>query len=194
MNASIKLEASKFPKAIADLVHSNQFLKMFAIISSGISALSLLAMFVMVYRAPVLITLSQSAEVMNQTVPPKVEDEVKAAVTRYLDQRYRWEPTNVSEHLKNAEVFVGSAAINAYEKAAMNVVKFSVDKQVTQKIFPEQVSINIEGKKAIVTGTRVTAIQGIRAAGDLKIELSLEYGPRTKQNPWGVFIVKENEM
>ena len=194
MNTSVKLETPKFPNAISDLIHSNQFLKMFAIVSSGISTLSIFAMLVMVFKAPVVITLTESAELIDQRSLPKAEDEVKAAVTRYIDQRYRWEPTNVSEHLKNAEAFVGSAAINAYEKAAANVVKFSVDKQVTQKIFPEQVSVNIEGKKALITGTRVTAIQGIRAAGDLKIELILEYGSRTKQNPWGVFIIKENEM
>jgi hypothetical protein len=194
MNASVKLETPKFPKAISDLIHSNQFLKMFAIVASGISTLSMTALLAMVYRAPVIITLSQSAEVLNQVAPPKPEDDLKMAVRRYLDQRYNWDPATVNDHLKNAEAFVGSAALSAYEKAAVNVAKFSVDKQVTQRIFPDQPVVNIESKKAMVTGTRVTAVQGIRAAGDLKLELTLEYGPRTKQNPWGVYIVKENEM
>jgi hypothetical protein len=31
------------------------------------------------------------------------------------------------------------------------------------------------------------------AAGPLKVELTFENGDRTKENPWGVYFVKEKE-
>jgi hypothetical protein len=39
----------------------------------------------------------------------------------------------------------------------------------------------------------VTSIQGLKAAGNLKLELTFESGSRTEGNPWGLYISKERE-
>jgi hypothetical protein len=46
---------------------------------------------------------------------------------------------------------------------------------------------------ALITGDRVTSIQGLKAAGNLKLQLTFESGQRTKENPWGIYITKEKE-
>jgi hypothetical protein len=194
MNTPIKLEVAKLPKALADLVHSNQFLKIFSICSSGITTIALALAFASFMRPPVVLAFAPSAQVLSQVDLPKAEEEIRSAVARYLDLRYKWDPTNVREHLKAAEIFVGPSALTAFQAAAANVTKFSQDKNVSQKIFPDQVGISVEAKRAIISGDRLTTIQGIKAAGELKLELTFEFGSRTKQNPWGVYITKEKEQ
>lgn len=46
----------------------------------------------------------------------------------------------------------------------------------------------------MIVGDRITSIQSLKAAGDLKLELGFESGPRTFVNPWWVFISKEKEF
>jgi hypothetical protein len=193
MTSNIKLETSKFPKMISDLVHSNQFLKIFAIISSGITVISLLTVFVSLTRPPVILTLTPSAQVLDSAQLPNPEDEVRAAILRYIELRYKWDPTNVKTQLKLAEAFIGSNSLRAFDSAAVNVVKFSVEKQVSQKVFPGKPVVKLETKKAEVLGDRISVVQGLHAAGNLKLELGFEYGPRTQQNPWGIYVTKEVE-
>lgn len=193
MNTTIKLETAKFPKAISSLVHSNQFLKIFSIFSSGLTALSLAVVLVALTRPPLILTLSPTAQTLDLGQPPKLEDEVKAAVLKYVELRYKWDPSNVKDHLKAAEAFISPNALTAYQGAANNVARFSQDKQVAQRVYPETVVPNLESRKIVVMGDRITAIQGIRATGVLKLELSFEIGQRSRLNPWGIYVTKELE-
>ena len=100
MNTKIKLEAAKLPKALSDLIHSNQFLKLFSIFSVAVSALSLILNLTMMNRAPVILTLAADAKQLEQRDIPKPEDEIKAAIKRYIELRYKWEPNSVKDKLK----------------------------------------------------------------------------------------------
>jgi hypothetical protein len=40
----------------------------------------------------------------------------------------------------------------------------------------------------------VAAIQGLKAAGNLRLELSFEGGTRTKENPWGLYVSKNEKI
>ena len=71
--------------------------------------------------------------------------------------------------------------------------KFSLEKQVSQRIYVSSIKVNLENSSAIITGDRITAIQGMKAAGDLKLQLNFENGARTIDNPWGIYITKERE-
>lgn len=193
MNTKIKLEAAKLPKALSDLIHSNQFLKLFSIFSVAVSALSLIFNLTMMSRAPLVLTLAADAKSLEQREMPKPEDEIKTAIKRYIELRYKWEPSSVKDRLKLAETFIAPQSLAAYQLATTNVSKFSIDRQVMQRVYADKVEVNLEKKTVAIFGDRVTAIQGLKAAGDLKLELSFDSGPRTRLNPWGVYVVKERE-
>jgi hypothetical protein len=55
------------------------------------------------------------------------------------------------------------------------------------------VSVDLESHKVRITGDRLTSVQGLKAAGDLTLELEYQGGDRSKENPWGIFITKEKE-
>lgn len=189
----IKLKSSELPKKVGELVHSNQFLKLFSLSGLGLLGLLLIAVIIMATKEPTVITLNVDGANLEKTTLPKVEDQIREGIKRYLEKRYQWEPKNVITKLKESEQFITPKAMRAFQSAVANVAKFSVDKVVSQRVYPTEIKVDLKSQTALITGDRVTSIQGLKAAGNLKLELTFEYGPRTKENPWGLYISKERE-
>lgn len=188
-----KLQIARLPKALGELAHSNQFLKISALAAYCLCFLMVALSFYQAARAPIILPLSTLAVPFDEARPPKAEDEISQAMKAYIERRYRWEPKTVTQNLQAAAVFIPPASQKAYREATANVAKFAIEKGVLQRAYVNEVAVNLEKKTARITGDRVTAIQGLKAAGDLKLELSFESGPRTRENPWGIYITKEKE-
>jgi hypothetical protein len=193
MNKIIQLKNTRLPRMIGDLTHSNQFLKLFALISIGITAIVVIALAIIVTKPPIILTLAPSGIILEKTELPSPENEIKFAVKTYLENRYNWEPNSVAAKLKLTEGFILPPSIKAFQTSIANIIHFSSEKQVSQKIYPNDFKINLNQKTVLITGDRVTAIQGMKAVGNLRLELSFESGTRTKENPWGIYITKERE-
>jgi hypothetical protein len=114
-------------------------------------------------------------------------------MTHYIDLRYKWTPKEIKTQLNTAKAFILPKNLKAFETASVNLTKFAIEKGVTQRIFPETISVSIPNKTVRVLGDRITSIQGLKAAADLKLEFTIESGERTKENPWGIYITKERE-
>lgn len=193
MENKIKLQLASLPKALGELAHSNQFLKISAIVAYCLCFLMIVLSFYQAARAPIVLPLTPMAIPFDEAKAPRPEDEITQAVKAYTDRRYKWEPKTVTQNLQAAAVFIPPSSQKAYQAATANVAKFAIEKGVLQRAYVNEVAVNLEKKTAKVTGDRVTAIQGLKAAGDLKLELSFESGPRTRENPWGIYITKERE-
>jgi hypothetical protein len=189
----IGLKNAQLPKMIGQLMHSNQFLKVFSISSLVLVFMVLGIILVMATKEPMVITLGPDGKAIERSVLPKAEDQIREGIKRYLEKRYQWEPENVIQKLKESEKFITPQALKAFQGAIANVAKFSTEKLVSQRIYPNSIEVNLAKNTAFITGDRVTSIQGLKAAGNLKLELTYESGPRTEGNPWGLFISKERE-
>lgn len=189
-----RLQNARFPKLVGDLMHSNQFLKMFSFYALILAMVTGLALIFAVTKDPIVLTLNTKAEIVTEGEAPKAEDQVKEAVNAYLRMRYRWKPENVSAKLKASEAFILPVTLKAFQESVAKVTRFSTEKIVTQTIYPEEMKVDLQQKTVSVLGDRVTSIQGMKAAGDLKLEISFDSGPRTKQNPWGIYVIKEKEQ
>ena len=190
----IKSEQPRLPHLLGGLAHANQYLKAFSVATMAMAALSLGIVLVLVSRPPMVLTLTPSGVPLKSTALPAPEDEINVGVREYLGSRYQWEPGNVREHLGAAQAFILPANLKAYQSAVVNIARFALEKQVSQRVYPEKLEISIEKKTVQITGDRITTAQGLKAAGVLRLELSFESGPRTKENPWGIYITKEKEM
>ncbi len=193
MKKIVILQQTKLPKMLGDLVHSNQFLKFFSVMSFALAFVSTVSLFVFTTKEPLLITLNSEGQILERSEAPHVHDQIQEAIKVYLNKRYQWGPENVVKRLKESESFIMPNTLKAFQGAISNVAKFSVEKIVSQRVYPEKIDIDLKKKTAFITGDRVTTIQGLKAAGDLKLELSFEPGPRTESNPWGLYISKERE-
>ena len=190
---TIGLKNSQLPKMVGELLHSNQFLKVFALSALALVFMGLGVSLVMAMKEPMVITLGPDGKSLERTNQPKAEDQVREGIKGYLEKRYQWEPENVTKKLKESEQFITPQALKAFQVAVANVAKFSTEKLVSQKVYPEKIEIDLKKQTALITGDRVTTIQGLKAAGNLKLELTFESGPRTQENPWGLYISKERE-
>lgn len=193
-NMPTKLKLPKLPKTLGELAHSNQFLKISVLVSYGFSILMVALALILGRRAPLVLAFTPDAALYDLTVMPKPEDEIIQAVKAYVEHRYKWEPKTVNTNLHQSEAFILPQSRKAFEAATAEVIKFSMEKNVLQRAYPIQILVDLDKKVALVVGDRVTAIQGLKAAGDLRLELSFDSGPRTKENPWGIYIVKEREQ
>lgn len=190
---TMNLKMPSLPKMMAELMHSNQFLKVFVFAELVLAFILTVAVFVLATKEPMVITLGDDGKTIGRAVLPKAEDQVREGIKRYLEKRYQWEPESVIKKLKESEEFITPQALKAFQGAVGNVAKFSKDKIVSQKVYPEKIEIDLNKGTALITGDRVTSIQGLKAAGNLKLELTFESGPRTQNNPWGLYISKERE-
>ncbi|MBX3022788.1 MAG: hypothetical protein KF799_14030 [Bdellovibrionales bacterium] len=194
MNAiKVKFKAGAFPKMLADLSHSNQFLKMFAIGGLALSLVLSILVFVAFARKPVVIAMTTSAEVLSYVDLPNPESEVRQAIRAYIERRYNWTSQSVDQQLEKSRTFVGAAAMKNFLQGTANVKRFSKEKVVTQRAYASNYTVDLKRGSVLVTGDRITEIQGMRAAGALNLELGFQSGPRTAENPWGIYIVKETE-
>ena len=190
---SIRFKNSMYPKMIGQLLHSNQFLKMFSISALVLVFMVLGVILVMATEEPIVITLGPHGKAIERVTLPKAEDQIQEGIKRYLEKRYQWEPENVVKKLMESEEFITASSMKAFKNAVFNVAKFSTEKIVSQKVYPNEIKVNLAKGTAYITGDRVTSIQGLKAAGNLKLELTFESGPRTVNNPWGLYISKERE-
>jgi hypothetical protein len=193
MNKVIQLKNSKLPKMLGELTHSNQFLKFFALIALGAALILTVALMLATNKDPIVLTLTPSAGLLENAPMPNPESEIKSAIRTYLQNRYNWEPNNVQAKLKTTESFILPPSIKAFQTSTANIIHFSTEKKVSQRTYPDVMKVDLNQKTVSITGDRVTTIQGMKAAGNLKLELSFESGPRTKENPWGIYITKERE-
>jgi hypothetical protein len=191
---NLKLKLPRLPKALGELAHSNQFLKVSAIAAYGLCLLMVVLSFFLARKQPLIFSFTSKAVPVELADLPKPEDEVIQAVKIYVEHRYKWEPKTVVQRLHEAEAFIQPQSRKAFEAATAEVSRFSIEKGVVQRAYLLQPPlVDLEKKAVLVSGDRVTAIQGLKAAGDLRLELSFESGPRTKENPWGVYVTKEKE-
>lgn len=189
----VKLTRPGFPKILADLSQSNQVLKMTAALSLSVSLGLLVLSIILIKKGPVVIALSPEANVMKDAPIPDPEVEIRAALRAYIERRYNWNKNSIDRNLELARAFISPQYVQHFVQGVSNVRKFSKDKEVAQRVYPANFSVDLKKGIVLVTGDRISEIQGIRAVGPLNLELSLQTGSRSRENPWGIYISKETE-
>lgn len=194
MDKALKLVGTRLPKFIAELRYSNEFLKIFSLSCLGLSIISCVVSVCSINRSPVVLAFSKTADPLKEAEFPSADEQIKAAVRSYVEHRYNWTPENVDKQLNGVKASVSSKAKEAFLNAKDGIVKFSKEKGVSQKVYVDSVSVDLEKETAEVRGERITLVQGMRAASSLKLVLDFESSKRSKENPWGVYILKEKEV
>ncbi len=190
----VTFTSANYPKIIGILIHSNQFLKIFTTLSMTFAIFLTALVLYLVNRNPLLIPIDVNSRPLEQSGIPKPEVEIERAISKYVELRYVWDPKVIKSKLAAAEAFISPTSKKAYQTASLNLVRFSSEKGVSQKVYPDKFSTSLEKNVVVVTGDRITSIQGLKAVGNLSLELTFEFGPRSKDNPWGVFVTREKEQ
>ncbi len=194
MNKSVHLKIRKLPKALAELSHSNQFLKISAFSAYLICGFLITLLFYQAIKPTAILTLAPDGSFYKEVPKPDPKFEIERAVREYMKYRYNWNPKTVGNQSSKAEAFILPSTKQNFETSMQNVVRFATEKIVSQRAYPVEIQIDLKKSVVLVLGDRITTIQGLKAAGDLRLELGFESGARTEINPWGVYISKEKEF
>lgn len=194
MNESMQLRLRKLPKALAELSHSNQFLKVSTFSLFALCGLLVMVLFYQATKAPVVLSLATDGSVYVDAPKPDPKVEIERAVREYLKHRYNWTPKTVATQVEQSRAFIQPSILKVFDSAMQNVVRFSTERIVIQRIYPVDVEVDMKKGIVMILGDRITSIQGLKAAGDLKLELGFESGPRTEKNPWGIYVSREKDF
>ena len=193
MVKKINLQLNPLPKKMAELIHSNQFLKLFSLLSLVLLIFSLTAIILLSTKKPQVMAFNLNGEKLSEELP-KAEKMVERAIREYIKHRYEWGPKEVTEKLKKAKSFITKKHESTYLKSTSKVAKFSMSKKVHQRVFPTNIDVDLKKKIVHIRGERITSIMGIRAVGSLNLKLHFANGLHTQKNPWGVYITREVEQ
>jgi type IV secretory pathway component VirB8 len=189
----IKLKTS-FPHVWGDLAFQNRWLRLGMMLCLTVAALSLTATTILARRKPQIVALDQCANVTQLSDAPPLEAEVDKAARKYVDLRYSWGPDNLAIHMARAKLFVASQSQKAFDKTIADLQLFSKGKNIGQRVYPTAINVDAKNAKVQIVGDRFTEIQGLKAATILRSTLTYQTGPRTLENPWGIYVVKEEEV
>lgn len=159
----------------------------------GITALSVCVSAALLRRKPIIITLNAHAQVMETASTPSLEDGAEQAARKYLALRYGWAPETLGANLARAKAFIASQSLNAFQKTMGELQTFSKGKNITQRVYPTSIQVDAKKSQVRITADRFTEIQGLKAATLLRVTLTYQTGPASVENPWGIYVVKEDE-
>ena len=189
----VSLIRARLPNLQGKLLHSNQFLKIFAFMSllSSLVLTVVLAYFLM--KPPRVLTFNNLGTPLSEIAKKSPETEIQAAATEYIQNRYVWTPSDIGAKFGRAKDFVLEKDKASFDVAVAEVTKFVTEKSVSQKVYPSSLEVSLKQGLIRVSGERITTVQGLKAASDLKLELTFISGERSEANPWGIYIIKERE-
>lgn len=192
MNEKQVLKINAYPQMVQEFARANFNLKVLASTSLGLLFLCLSLVIYMVRRGPVVIALEGNGEVSR--IEQKVTDlQITAAAKEYILHRYCWDDSSIGAEVKKAEFFIAPNLVTSFERSLAETVKYVREKKVRQRVYPRSVEVNLKDKQIVIGADRFTEFDGLKAATDMRLNLSFSVGDRTVTNPWGVYIVKEQE-
>lgn len=192
MNEKKVLKINAYPQMVQEFAKANFNLKVLASTSLGLLFLCLSLVIYMVKRGPVVIALEGSGEVSK--IEQKITDvQIIAAAKDYILHRYSWDDSTIAMEVKKAEFFIASNLTSSFERSLAETIKYVREKKVRQRVYPRTVEVDLKSKQITVAADRFTEFDGLKAATEMRLVLNFAVGDRTVTNPWGVYIVKEQE-
>lgn len=172
----------------------NVFLKGLLSVLVVLFAVQSAVLCIVVLRKPVLVAIGNSETKVLTLTPPSealLADELKRLVKRYAETHYSWDSTSVEKAHEEASHYVGEAFVKAFNAANAEQVKLAKEKKLAQKVYVADISVDAKALTARITMDRILAVEGLRAASSLILDITFEYGPRTVTNPEGIYITGE---
>ena len=150
---------------------------------------------VMANRKPKIIAIGdQKSQVLVMKEPRKeiLEDELDRTVRNYALTHYSWDYGTIEAAHREAAKYVSEKFQKSFLKSNEEQVRFVKEKKVTQKVYvSDAVKIDSKALSARIHLDRIYSIDGLTGSSPITLDLRFEYGPRTDENPEGIYIIDE---
>jgi hypothetical protein len=173
----------------------NVFLKGLLSVLAVLFLIQSITLTIMALRKPVLVAIGPAETKIFNVIPPGEEllsAELKRLVRLYVETHYNWDFTTIERAHAEAARFVSEKFVKAFMAANADQVKQAKEKKITERVYPSsEIQVDPKTLTARVTMDRIFSVDGIRATSPLSLDVTFEYGPRTTQNPEGIYIIGE---
>lgn len=172
----------------------NAFLKGVILILGSLVVIQSCALSFLAIRKPILIALGQSESrvlTLSQPSADILKSELDRVIRRYAEVHYTWDSTTVEKAHAEAAHYVGTEFVKGFQAANADQVRIAKEKKLSQRVFITDLVVDANISTAKLTMDRILMIEGLRAATNIVLEIKFEYGPRTVDNPEGVYITSE---
>lgn len=172
----------------------NQILKYLLLLFTALLIVQSAVIVALAVRKPLLISITEEVTRPLDRAEPDAEAlirELIRTIRKYLTTRHNWEWTTIEAKTRDAASYVAPQFRPKYQASTQEQIRLARERQVSQRLFPEEPEVDMKSKTARVRAERILIVNGIRAAQALTFELGFALGERSKENPEGVFITSE---
>lgn len=172
----------------------NRFLKYLLLVLSGLTTLLLVSVCVLALKSTPVLLLTPEASVLLMPKAPDgkaLERELIRIIKDYLTKRHNWTFSNIESQAKEAQRLIAPEFREKFLIGLQEQIRLAKDKEVSQRLYPDDPKIDFKAKTAVVAAERVLIINGIRAGQAMTFELGFIFGERTEANPEGIYITSE---
>ncbi len=172
----------------------NSFLKGLVLFGTLVIAAETAAVTILTLRPPLIVAVGdRGSEVMKVSLSPKDyrEGEITSIIKAYIASRYNWNHASIEESFKAASKYIAPEFSKKFQEESSEQVKFAREKRLTQKLYISDIRLFPEKSEAIITGDRIIAVDNMRAASPITVEIKYEVQKRTENNPEGIYVTGE---
>lgn len=172
----------------------NRFLKQLLLIIGGLTLILLVSVCVLALKSTPVVVLSAENSVMLYPKAPDGKDlerELTRVLKLYLTTRHNWTYQSIDDKSKEASAYVAPEFREKFLLSVQEQIRLAKEKEVSQRLFPDEPSIDLKSKTAVIAAERILIINGIRASAAMTFELGFQYGDRSPQNPEGIYVTSE---
>lgn len=173
----------------------NVFLKGLLSVLGVLFLIQSIALTVLAVRKPVLVAVGPTETKVFNVTPPSDElltVELKRLVRLYIETHYNWDFTTIEKAHAEAARFVSEKFVKAFMAANADQVKQAKEKKITERVYlSSEILVDVKSLTARIPMDRIFSVDGLRVTSPLTLDVTFEYGPRTSQNPEGIYITGE---
>ncbi|MBI4925854.1 MAG: hypothetical protein HY843_08020, partial [Bdellovibrio sp.] len=175
----------------------NLILKWLLLIFCSVILIESISLVILGLRKPVLIAIGEENTAVfkvKSTTQETLEREAKRTLSGYIQNHYTWDSKNIDEHFAIAAHYVFEKQIQNFKLANAEQIRSAKERKLSQRVHVSELLIDMQVKAARVTMDRILDVEGIRAVTPLILDLSFDFGQRTKDNPEGIYVISERNI
>lgn len=172
----------------------NSILKYFILVLTTICTAELILICLLALKKPLIISVTDESSTPIEHQLPNANSlmkEIVRAIKGYLKTRNNWDFSNVDSKVKEGANYIAPDFRDKYLIKSQEQIRIAKEKQVSQRLFPDEPVIDMKQSKALVKTERVLIVNGLHAAQEMIFEIGYTLGARTAENPEGVYITSE---
>lgn len=185
----------RFFEIWGDAEAQNCLLKGLLMFFTLLLALATVSLTILALRKSPLYVISEhlTSEVQAQVESTATLDiETRHAISRFVGLRMNWEAPTINIWKTQILELIAKEVRPKFVQSQTQMLQAIKTKQMNQKFYLTSLKLIADQKLAVIEGSRLIEVDGVKAVLPATLKLQFAFGDRTSANPEGIYIVSED--